>query len=85
VDFLSDSISDVRAESQERPKIPKHPPKEYILGRMPIQTSVSYILLYSHTFFIRVDLRHCFWCFAFLLGTRRPGRVCATEDKKKRQ
>jgi hypothetical protein len=32
VDFPSDNIGDVLAESQERPKIPKHPPKEYILG-----------------------------------------------------
>jgi hypothetical protein len=32
VDVPTDNISDVLAESQERPKIPKHPPKEYILG-----------------------------------------------------
>lgn len=32
MDFPSDSIGDVLAESQERPKIPKHPPKKHILG-----------------------------------------------------
>lgn len=32
MDFPSDSIGDVAAECQERPKIPKHLPKEYIPG-----------------------------------------------------
>jgi hypothetical protein len=45
--------------------------------RMPGQTSASHILLYSHAFVIRVDLRqHCFWSLAFLVGTNRLGRVC---------
>ena len=32
MDFPSQNIGDVLTESQERPKIPKHPLKEYILG-----------------------------------------------------
>lgn len=44
--------------------------------RIPRQTSASHILLYSHAFFIRLDLRrHCFWRFAFLLEPDRLGRV----------